>query len=374
MKILFILDVYKPHTWGVEILFENIISRLEKRWHKIVILTSKFSNGVKKYERISENIEIYRAGSNRYNFMFSCLVKWIKLAKWCDLIHTTTFNSAIPSYIIWKFSRKKVIITVHEIFWKLWYKFMWWKWFFFKLFEDIIFKFDFEKYLCVSNYTKNSIRLAYGINDTKLITVYNWMDYKKWNKGNCKQENIEKIKQQYDLEDFYTWLYYWRPWISKGLEYYIKAIPNIVKTIPNFRAFLIVPENDNNRITNIKQIIKDLNLDKNIIWIPGIDNNELANYILSCDLAVVPSLTEWFWFCAVEICSLGQRIVVSEIASLPEVVSWKVNFVEPGNSKEIERAIINFHNDKYINIEDKKFYWENNIEKTLKIYTEVLWK
>ena len=179
MKILFILDLYTPHIWWVEILFENIISRLEKKWHKIIILTSKFSKEVGKYEKVSENIEIYRVWTNRYNFMFYSILKWIKIAKKVDLIHTTTYNSAIPAYFIWKFSSKKVIITVHEIFWKLWYKFMWWKWFFFKWFEDLIFKFSFDKYLCVSNYTKNSIRLAYWIDDNKLVTVYNWIDYKK---------------------------------------------------------------------------------------------------------------------------------------------------------------------------------------------------
>lgn len=374
MKILFILDLYKPHIWGVEILFENIISRLEKKWNKIIILTSKFNNEVKKYEKLSENIEIYRVWTNRYNFMFFSIFKWIKLAKKSNLIHTTTYNSVIPAYIIWKFSWKKVILTVHEIFWKLWYKFMWWKGFFFKSFEDLIFKFNFEKYLCVSNYTKNSIRLAYWIDDKKLITVYNWIDYKKWNTNNYKNEEIEKIKEKYDLWKYYTWIYYWRPWISKWLEFYIKAIPNIVKNISNFKAFLIVPESDKKRVEYIKNLIKKLNIDKNIIWIWWVKNEELWNYILACNFSIVPSLAEWFWFSAVESCSLWQKLIVSEIASLPEVVSWKINFINPWDEKSIEKAILNFYKNIFLEISEKKFLWEKNIEKTLEIYNEILWK
>ena len=374
MKILFVLDLYKPHIWWVEILFENIISRLEKKWHKIIILTSKFSKEVKKYEKVSKNIETYRVWTNRYNFMFFSIFKWVKLAKKCDLIHTTTYNSAIPAYFIWKFSWKKVILTVHEIFWKLWYKFMWWKWFFFKLFEDLIFKFNFEKYICVSNYTKNSIRLAYWIADKKLVTIYNWIDYKKWNKNNYKKEEIEKIKEKYDLWKYYTWIYYWRPWISKWLEFYIKAISNIIKNISNFKAFFIVPENDKKRINYIKELIDKLKIKDNIIWIWWVKNEEIWNYILACDFAIVPSLAEWFWFSAVESCSLEQKLVVSEIASLPEVVSWKINFINPWDEESIEIAVLNFYKNNFFKIPKKYFYWDDNIEKTLKVYNEILWK
>ena len=371
MKILFILDLYKPHIWWVEILFENIISRLEKKWHRIIILTSRFNKKVKKYEKISDNIEIYRVWTNRYNFMPFSILKWIKLAKECDLIHTTTYNSAIPSWFIWKFSWKKVILTVHEIFWKLWYRFLWWKGFFFKQFEDLIFKFNFDKYICVSNYTKNSIRLVYWIEDKKLITVYNWVDYKIWNNDNYKKNDIEKIRKDNDLENYYVWLFFWRPWISKWLEYYIKSIPEITKSIPNFKAFLIVSNNDKKRFNFIDNLIKKLNISNNVILKTSVKYTDLWKYILASNLVIVPSLAEWFWFSAAETCALWQKLVVSEIASLPEVVSWKINFVNPWDEKSITEWILNFYNNKYLKIPEKRFLWDDNIEKTLDIYNEL---
>ncbi|MDD4151410.1 MAG: hypothetical protein PHR68_02240 [Candidatus Gracilibacteria bacterium] len=90
MKILFILDLYKPHIGGVEILFENIISRLASAGNDIVILTSKFDKYLEKYEK-NGNIEIYRVGNNRYDFMFYSIITGIKLARNCDIIHTTTY-------------------------------------------------------------------------------------------------------------------------------------------------------------------------------------------------------------------------------------------------------------------------------------------
>lgn len=144
MKILFILDLYKPHVGGVEILFENVINGLQEQGHEIVVLTSRFRSDIPEYEKISEHLEIYRVGHNRYDFMFYCLKRGIALAKQCDIIHTTTYNAAIPASIIARIVGKKVVLTVHEIFGKLWYRFMGWKGFFFKLFESLIFLFPFD--------------------------------------------------------------------------------------------------------------------------------------------------------------------------------------------------------------------------------------
>jgi len=373
MKILFILDLYKPHIWWVEILFENIISKITSKWNEVVILTSKYDKSIKKYEK-NWNIEIYRVGNNRYDFMFYSILKWIKLAKKCDIIHSTTYNSAIPASIIWLISRKKVILTVHEIFGQLWYKFMWWKWFFFKLFESFIFKFPFEKYLCVSNYTKNSLRIHFWISDEKLLTVYNWIDYNFWNKNNFDKNYYSKIRNDLGLENNYVGLFYWRPWISKWLEFYIKSIPEIIKNIPDFKALLIVPHSFNNPIIKIEKLIDDLQIRNNIVLIPWISNKELPNYILLSDFVIIPSLVEWFGFAVAEVSALEKNIITTEVAAIPEVASWNVNFVEPWNISDIVKKVVEMKNWKYTIIPKRKFLWEDNIKKTLDIYNDVLWK
>ncbi|MDR0650730.1 MAG: glycosyltransferase, partial [Candidatus Peribacteria bacterium] len=123
MKILFILELFKPHIGGVEVLFDNVINGLLAQGHSIKVLTTKFSPDVPKYEKISEQYEIFRVGHTRYDFIFSCIPQGIKLAKWANVIHTTTYNAAIPASIIGKIAKKKVVLTVHEIFGKLRYRF-----------------------------------------------------------------------------------------------------------------------------------------------------------------------------------------------------------------------------------------------------------
>ncbi|MDD5213802.1 MAG: glycosyltransferase family 4 protein [Candidatus Gracilibacteria bacterium] len=371
MKILFILDLYKPHIGGVEILFENIISRLASAGNDIVVLTSKYDKSLEKYEK-NGNIEIYRVGNNRYDFMFYSIFTGIKLAKKCDIIHTTTYNSAIPASLIGMFSGKKVVLTVHEIFGQLWYKFMGFKGFFFKIFESLIFKFPYQKYICVSNYTKNSLRIHFGLDDSKLITIYNGIDYSFWNRDNFDIENFSQIRKDLGLENNYVGLFYGRPGISKGLEYYIKAIPEIVKKVPEFKALLIVPHSSNNPITKIENLIDDLKIRDNIVLIPAVSNLELPNYILVSDFVIIPSLVEGFGFAVAEVSALGQNLITTEVAAIPEVACGNVNFVEPGNISDIVKKVIDFKNGKCTKITKKEFRWEENIEKTLDVYKEIL--
>lgn len=374
MKILFIVELFKPHVWGVEVLFDNLTKWLIKKGNKVTVLTCRFDKSLPKYEKSDNGIEIHRVGHNRYDFMLYCLGLWITLAKKHDLIHTTTYNSAIAASIIGRITWRKVVITVHEVFWSLWTKFMGWKWIFFQCFENLIFKFSFDRYICVSNYTKNCLRVKYGIADSKLVTIYNWIDYDLWDTKSFSEKAIQDIRDMYRLKWAYTGLFFGRAWISKWLYAYIQALPEIIKKIPHFKALLIVSESKNNLAERERKIIEELHIQKHIIWIPWMKYTELGNYILACDFVIVPSLVEGFWFAAAETSALEKELIVSSVASLPEVVSGKVNFVEPGDSVDIAQKVLDFYKGKYEKIPTKKFYRKDNIEHTLVVYQNVIWK
>jgi glycosyltransferase involved in cell wall biosynthesis len=193
---------------GVEVLFDNLVNGLLAQGHQVKVLTTKFTPDVPSYEKISDDYEIYRVGHNRYDFTFLCLPKGIQLAKWADCIHTTTYNAAIPASIIGKLTQKKVVLTVHEIFGQLRYRFMGRKGFFYKWFERLIFLFPFAKFICVSNYTKNSLRISFGVPDTKLLTIYNGIDYNLWDRKNFPAEAQKALRKENGLEKNYVGLFF----------------------------------------------------------------------------------------------------------------------------------------------------------------------
>lgn len=117
---------------------------------------------------------------------------------------------------------------------------MGWKGCFFKAFERAIFLFPFSKMLCVSNYTKNSLRLLFGVPDRKLATAYNGVDSAFWNASQVDPARVGELRSRLGLEGKKSLLYFGRPGISKGLEDVIAAIPRILESVPDFRAVLIV--------------------------------------------------------------------------------------------------------------------------------------
>ena len=94
-----------------------------------------------------------------------------------SIIHSSTYGGAIPASLIGFFFKKKVVLTVHEIFAKLRYLYkgrplgM-----LYRLFERSIFQCPYTIYHCVSRYTMNALRLVYGIPDNKLRMIYNGVD------------------------------------------------------------------------------------------------------------------------------------------------------------------------------------------------------
>lgn len=121
--ILFILDYFTPHRGGSETVFQNIISRLHEKKYPITILTSRYDPKLPAYED-QDGIHIYRTATSRLGFIFSApfVARHIfQREKNISLIHSSTYGGAIPASVIGFISRKKVVLTVHEVFAKLRY-------------------------------------------------------------------------------------------------------------------------------------------------------------------------------------------------------------------------------------------------------------
>ncbi len=374
MRILYVLEHFSPYVWWAEVLFDNVVKWLVKEWHSVSVLTSRFDQKLPKYEKRSDGVEIYRVWHNRYDFMLYALgAKGRILAKNADIIHTTTYNAAIPAKILSKIAGKKIVITIHEIFEKNWTKFMWPIWVFYRFVESCILHISFDKAICVSDATKNALMKRWYPKQ-KLVTIHNGIDYAMRTPKNISYDACTAIREKYGITENYVWFYFGRPGVSKWLEYYIQAIPQIVSQIPQFKAFLLVSKNDIKRYEYIKNLAYKLWVENHIVWWEPVPYKELINYIAMADFTIVPSLAEGFGFAAVEASTVWNPVIVTTAWSLPEVISGKVAFVKPWNADDIANKVYDIHKWIYETIPDKEFLRSDNIQKTLAIYNELLWK
>lgn len=375
MKILFVCENYLPHIGGVEIVFKNLAENLVENGHEVILVTHQLK-GTKKVEMIN-GVKVYRVPcfDNRYLFTFLSVPKVFQLAKNADIIQTTTFNGAPPAWLVSKLRKKPCLITVHEVWigkWKQITELRGFKAWLHDLLERMIYVLDYCKYVCVSQSTQNQL-LDLGTNQKKTIVIYNGVNYNHWNP---QRYDREKIRKKLDLQNNFVYLFNGRPGISKGLEYLLKAVPVISKSIPNSKLLAIVSKDPayKDNYNKVIKLIKQLKIEDKVILHDPVPYRELPNYIKAADCIVIPSLAEGFGFAAAESCAMGKPVVVSNTASLPEIVSGKFVLVEPKDHLSIAEGVEKVFKKNYTQTKLKKFKIKDNVDNYIKTYQELLKK
>jgi len=339
--IFFVLDYYLPHKGWSETVFEAIISRLLTKGYTVSILASHHDPKIPAEEH-KEWFHIYRIGKTRISFMFWSFWKWIKIIKKhkdISFIHTSTYGGAIPASLLGKFFHKRVILTVHEIFWKLRMAYKWaWKGRLYKLFERIIFWFPYDLYHCVSYYTMNSLRLTYRIPDKKITMIHNGVDTNFRNPDEVSSFDIKTWKTNYGRHNKFVITYYGHAGKSKWLDYLVRALPELATV--DWQLLFVFNLIDSKRTKYIKEKIQKYHLGSSVQIFDGFEKNELRTLVASSDMIVAPSLSEWFGSVHTESVAMKKPLLTTYIASIPEVVRGNVKFIPPASRREIIQSIL----------------------------------
>ena len=236
--------------------------------------------------------------------------------------------------------------------------------------EKLIYFLNFDKYICISESTKRRL-LKLGKKSSKIELIYPGIDYNHWDP---KKYNGEKLKSQLGLENYFVYLFYGRPGVSKGLEYLIKAVPSISKKIKNSKLLAIISRDQayEKQFIKITDLIRKLKIQDKVLIHKPVSYNELPQFIYSADCVVIPSLAEGFGFTTVESCAMRKPVVVSDTTSLPEVVSGEHILVKPKSSEAIADGVERVYQNKAVVKPLKIFSEKDSVEKYLKAYNSLL--
>lgn len=372
MKILFVCENYLPHIGGAEVVFKNLAEGYVKKGHQVTLLTHQMK-GTRRKEEI-DGVKVVRVPSwhSRYVFSFTAVPSAIRLAKKHDLIQTTTFNGAPPAWLASKLTKKPIVLTVHEVWIGRWQKitgFSWLKSKIHELLEKAIYLLPYDKYVSVSEATKKRL-LKIGIDEKKIKTIHNGLDYKFWDPSNFSEEAAAKIRKHFNLNDKLVYFSWGRPGPTKGFEYLIKAIPKVKEKLPNFVLLLMLNkvQMHEKRRFGLLKMIRNLGLEDSVEVIDPVSYNELGNYLQAADYVVIPSTSEGFGYTTVEAAAMGKPLIVSSADSLPEVVSGKHLIFKNKDSGDLAEKIILAAQGNFLEKNLKKFEWETAIKKYLDLY------
>ena len=127
------------------------------------------------------------------------------------------------------------------------------------------------------------------------------------------------------------------------------------------------------------QAVKELGLSNEVVFTDYVAREDLPAYYSGAECFILPSFYEGFGFTPLEAMACGCPVVVSNAASLPEVVGEAAIQVNPHDIDDIARALRRALTDEQLKREliakgleqAKRFSWEKTARGTLRVYESV---
>ena len=237
-----------------------------------------------------------------------------------------------------------------------------------------------SKYIiAVSKSTKKDIVRHYPFASKKIKITHHGYDETRFN-DRITSSDVRRVKKQYSIvDDYILYLSTLKP--SKNLEGLIKAFHLLIKTKKDNRVKLVIAGKKGWFYQPIIDLVKQLNLKDRVIFTDYIKEEDKPMLLKGAIMLVSPSHWEGFGMHVLEALGCGTPVVVSKVASLPEVAGKAGIYVNPDSVKSITDGII-----KVLSMKDKeyntlksesikqagKFSWEKTAKKTLKILESVI--
>jgi glycosyltransferase involved in cell wall biosynthesis len=159
----------------------------------------------------------------------------------------------------------------------------------------------------------------------------------------------------------------------------LKAIHKLKKRLPNIKLLKIGDPQKYGARESLLRLIKELNLERDVIFTGYVPEEELPKFYNVANLLVYPCLYAGFGLPPLEAMACGTPVITSNTTSLPEVVGEAGLMIDPYNVNSwtdkmyevlTNQDLINDLVNKGLN-RCKTFDWEVSVKKTFKIYQEI---
>jgi glycosyltransferase involved in cell wall biosynthesis len=356
------VDLRMFESSGIGTYLQNIVPVILKKMtnYKFYLLGEKSTllkfklDSFETVEFIQFNCPIY---SIKEQFLY---IK--KIPKSTDLLW-------IPHYNIPIFYSGKLLTTVHDLF--PFKKFSVNKSLLKKLYASIFFKtiaIKAKKIITVSYFTANEYESYFGNTVKQKIKVI----------SNGVSDDWRNIVSQSEsaLKPYIVYVGNVKP--HKNLISLLNAF-NLIKD--DIEYDLVIVGKKEGFITGDQSVIElAKSMGERIHFTGFVENWELKQYVKNAALMVYPSLYEGFGLPPLEAMAAGCPVIVSRIASLPEVCEEASLYFDPFSPEDIAEKIIKVVNDNSLRSDlvkrgfkqSKKYSWQTTAFETIRLIEECL--
>jgi len=127
---------------------------------------------------------------------------------------------------------------------------------------------------------------------------------------------------------------------NKGHDLLIKAMPTLLKIVPDARLIAAIGSDDSKRdqkgIEELKKMAEELNIQDKIVWRPYIPDEELGDYYRSAAVFALSSRYEPFGMVAIEAMACGTPSVITVHGGLKDLIDFgnQALFADPFRPEE----------------------------------------
>ena len=390
MKIIQVCARFSPSIGGVENHVYNLSYELSLRGHQVVVLTSDIKNinffkidrADKPYEKITDNFEVYRFKAylpgipyaSTYGIVPSLIKKLTNLDP--DIINTHShglIHTDITS-ILSKIRKVPMVLTIHssgDIAARSYMSPL------LKLYNTTIGKFSLKAANRIIVTSPQMAEYFYRqIDKEKIHVIPNGIEYKKF--INMPPASI--FKNRYNIKGKVV-LFVGRLLPLKGIQYMLKAAPQILKQVPETNFVIVGGGSSFKR--KLEKLSHNVGVDDRVVFTGFKSSNQLLEAYSSADVFVLSSIhREGLSIVTLEAMASGIPVVVSNLGGLPSIVKDGVTglLVEPKNERQLADSIIKLLLDEKLALEmgdngkkvAKSFDWQAIAEKTEDVYKVVI--
>jgi len=222
--------------------------------------------------------------------------------------------------------------------------------------------------IAVSQFTKNELINTYHIFPDKISVIYNGVGNPKKFSSDFEKKVLAKFKIK---KPYFLAVGTLKP--NKNYPFLIEAFSMFLKKHPDYQ--LVIAGKKGWLFDEIDAIVKNLNLDTQVIFTDYIDDTERWPLYKNAVSLVIPSTYEGFGIPAIESQKMGTPVIASDIPSLKEVLNDSALYIDPQSLSTLVSAFEKIHDNNFrkkliekCETQTKKFTWENSAKNLILLF------